>query len=351
MPLKTTTTKTNRNPNISKQFCLTTLDVATPAIAVAAASIINVIGDLALSPTYGIQGAAVATAMATITSCLILLRKVRKTTTEWKTNQEKYEAKARVVSATTTAATNTEAIKDDKKSDHVPFCSLPNKSSMIDLFKLAGPIFFVMMAKVACYNVMTIRATNFGIIPLASHNIMMRIFFFFACFGDSLSQAAQSFYPQVSKKMRGKLIKRLFYIASAVGICNFNMSQLILSKLGRFLAKDSNIIHLMAQHSPWVGYAVLLHPFIMLLEGTVLAKRDLVFMVATYVITSLLHFAFVFSPVSSSFVGLWRALFGFQLIRLVQFALRVWTKSRRRNKENNNIGSVEQEGIIPAPPL
>ena len=138
---------------------------------------------------------------------------------EWKTKQEKYEAKARVV----------EAIKDDKKSDHIPFWSLPNKASMIDLFKLAGPIFFVMMAKVACYNVMTIRATNFGIVPLASHNIMMRIFFFFACFGDSLSQAAQSFYPQVSKKMRGKLIKRLFYIASAVGICNFNMSQLILS--------------------------------------------------------------------------------------------------------------------------
>lgn len=304
-----------------------------------------------MSPTYGIQGAAVATAMATITSCLILLRKVRKTTTEWKTNQEKYEAKARVVSATTTAATNAEAIKDDKKSDHVPFCSLPNKSSMIDLFKLAGPIFFVMMAKVACYNVMTIRVTNFGLVPLASHNIMMRIFFFFACFGDSLSQAAQSFYPQVSKKTRGKLIKRLFYIASAVGICNFNMSQLILSKFGRFLAKDSNIIHLMAQHSPWVGYAVLLHPFIMLLEGTVLAKRDLVFMVTTYVITSLLHFGFVFSPVSASFVGLWRALFGFQFIRLVQFALRVWTKSQRKNKENNNIGVAEQEGIIPAPPL
>ena len=107
----------------------------------------------------------------------------------------------------------------------------------------------------------------------------------------------------------------------------------------------------MAQHSSWVGAAVLLHPFIMLLEGTVLAKRDLVFMVATYVITSLLHFGFVFSPVSSSFVGLWRALFGFQLIRLVQFALRVWTISRRKNKENNNIGSVEQEGIMPAPPL
>jgi len=184
---------------------------------------------------------------------------------------------------------------------------------------------------------------------LASHNIMMRIFFFFACFGDSLSQAAQSFYPQVDKNLRGKLIKRLFYIASLVGVFNMQVSQLILSKFGRFIAKDSNIIQIMAEHAPWVGYAVLLHPFIMLLEGTVLAKRDLVFMVVTYALTSLLHFGFVFSPVSSTFMGLWRALFGFQLIRLVQFTIRVWLKSRT-NKSSLSIGDADQDGI-PAPPL
>jgi len=296
---------------------------------------------LALSPTWGIQGAAVATAMATVTSCLIMLRRVRKTTTEWKSNSEKYE----ILQAVTTTTTNAKLVQ---KSNDIPFWSLPDKKSTVDLLKLAGPIFFVMMAKVACYNVMTVRATNFGIVPLASHNIMMRIFFFFACFGDSLSQAAQSFYPQVSKKLRGKLIKRLFYISSVVGICNYFMSQLTLSKFGRFLAKDSNIIGIMAKHSPWVGYAVLLHPFISLLEGTVLAQRDLVFLVGSYLLTSLLHFGSICSPSSSTFMGLWRALFGFQFIRLVQFAIRVWSKSRQ--KQENYIGATEQEGI-PVPPL
>jgi Na+-driven multidrug efflux pump len=343
---------------------LTTLDIATPAIAVAAASIVNIIGDLALSPRYGIQGAAIATALATVTSCCILLRKVRKTTNLWKTKQYELEkATSTTEEGTTTAATaaeititaavtsssQNEGIETETKND-IPFWSIPDKASLIDLFKLAGPIFFAMMVKVACYNVMTIRATNFGIVPLASHNIMMRIFFFFACFGDSLSQAAQSFYPQVDKKVRGKLIKRLFWIASFVGLSNNLCSRQILSRFGRFLTKDSRIIELMATHASWVGFAVLLHPFIMLLEGTVLAKRDLVFMIGSYTITSLLHFGFVFSPVASTFAGLWRALFGFQLIRLVQFAIRVWQQSRATRENGSSVGSNEQDGL-PVPPL
>ncbi len=309
---------------------MTTLDVITPAIAVAAASVINIIGDLALSPRYGIQGAAIATAIATVASCAILLRKVRKTTNMWKAKQNELE----------------KATNDDESNNYrdIPFWSIPDKKSLIDLFKLAGPIFFVMMSKVACYNLMTVRATTFGIVPLASHNIMMRVFFFFACFGDSLSQAAQSFYPQVDKKARGKLIKRLFCIASFIGLSNNVMSRGILSKFGRFLTKDQRIIETMSTYCPWVGFAVLLHPFIMLLEGTVLAKRDLIFMIGSYAVTSVLHFGFVFSPAASTFAGLWRALFGFQFIRLVQFAARVWQQSRETAKN----GSVDG---IPAPPL
>ena len=274
--------------------------------------------------------------MATVTSCSILLRKVRNTTNKWKAKQAELEK-----ATSTTKEEKTNSIDRD-----IPFVSIPDKSSLIDLFKLAGPIFFVMMSKVACYNLMTVRATTFGIIPLASHNIMMRVFFFFASFGDSLSQAAQSFYPQVNKKARGKLIKRLFCIASFIGLSNNELSRRILSSLGRFLTKDPNIIETMATYSPWVGFAVLLHPFIMLLEGTLLAKRDLIFMIGSYAATSLLHFSFVFSPVSSTFAGLWRALFGFQLIRLVQFAARVWQQPRATRKN----GPVQQEGM-PAPPL
>ena len=317
-------------------------------MAVAAASIVNIIGDLILSPIWGIQGAAVATAMATTTSCMILVNKVRKTTAEWKKKQEIQETKEQLLKQTTTingddgdtSAVSTTATTTDGDKNYVPFFSLPDKKSMLELFKLAGPIFFVMMGKIACYSVLTVRATGFGVVPLATHTLMMRVFFFFACFGDSLSQSSQCFYPQVTKNMRGKLFKRLFWLSAAVGLCNNQLSKLILNNFGRFLTKDPSVIGMMAQYSPFVGLAVLLHPFIMLLEGTVLAKRDLIFMIGMYILTGLLHFANVFSPYSATFNGLWRSLFIFQFIRLVQFAVRVWEQSRREKIRDAKVGDV-----------
>lgn len=322
---------------VSQSFCLTILDTKTPAMAVAAASLVNIVGDLILSPIWGIQGAAVATAMATTTSCMILVRRVRQVLAEWKRKQQIQQAREEYLLPSTVAeAVEIEPdIGGNAKKDDVPFFSFPDKADLVELMKLAGPIFFTMMSKIACYSVLTVRATTFGVLPLATHNIMMRVFFFFACFGDSLSQAAQSFYPQVSKNMRGKFLKRLFYLATAVGVSNHQFSQLILKQLGRFLTKDARIIQMMGDYSPFVGLAVLLHPFIMFLEGTVLAKRDLVFMTVMYVATGLLHFAHVFSPAAASFSGLWRCLFVFQFIRLIQFGMRVWDTSRRERRDNS----------------
>jgi Na+-driven multidrug efflux pump len=317
-------------------------------MAVAAASIVNIIGDLILSPIWGIQGAAVATAMATTTSCAILVSKVRKATAEWKKKQEIQETKEKVLQQTningddgdsSNVASTTAATADDD-NNYVPFFSLPDKKSMLELFKLAGPIFFVMMGKIACYSVLTVRATGFGVVPLAAHTLMMRVFFFFACFGDSLSQSSQCFYPQVAKNLRAKLFQRLFWLSAAVGLCNNQLSKLILNNFGRFLTKDPSVIGMMAQYSPFVGFALLLHPFIMLLEGTVLAKRDLIFMVGMYILTGLLHFTNVFSPFSSTFHGLWRSLFIFQCIRFVQFAVRVWEQSRREKVNDEKVGDV-----------
>mmetsp|Transcript_14539 Transcript_14539/g.32780 ORF Transcript_14539/g.32780 Transcript_14539/m.32780 type:complete len:386 (-) Transcript_14539:161-1318(-) len=354
---------------VAQSFCLTTLDVKTPAIAMAAASVVNIIGDLLLSPKYGIQGAAVATALATVTSCCILLRKVKKTTSEWKVEQEELELE-QATDATdeaallTSEATITAGMDDyqsaaiqkkttNEKSDtsrDIPFWSIPDKKSLINIFKLAGPIFFVMMAKVACYGLMTVRATGFGMLPLATHNIMLRVYFFFHCFGDALSQAAQSFYPQVGEKDHMELIKRLFYITSLVAIFNNQVSKLILGKLGRFLTKDANIIAMMAQHAPLVGMAVSVHPFIMLLEGTLLARRDLVFMLVLYTLSTLLHIGLVFSPMADTFLGLWNVIFIFQAFRLFQFSIRFFERIRASRKTRLPIGSAEQDAI-PVPPL
>lgn len=332
---------------VAQSVCLACLDTRTPAIAVVVASIVNIIGDLALSPRWGIQGAAVATALATVSSCLVLVRKVRMTTDKWKVLQEEEEAleertaSTRVVNGTIELipkALPLESAADSTETDttssgkEIMFVSLPSNKALVDLFKLAGPIFFVMMSKVACYSLMTVRATTFGIVPLASHNIMMRVFFFFACFGDSLSQAAQSFFPAVAKKEQNQLLRQLLYIATWIGVWNCQIAKMILQHFGKYLVQDATIIQTMAANTQYLGLALLFHPFILVFEGIVLAKRDLVFLIVTYALTMVLHFGFVFSPVTTTFNGLWRALTVFQGVRLVQFGARTWKTSRSEIK-------------------
>jgi Na+-driven multidrug efflux pump len=296
------------------------MNTKTPAIAVLVASIVNIIGDLLLSPKLGIQGAAIATAVASLSSCLILLNRVRKVTNEWKQNQEAEEKE----SSSLATSSSTEASSDD-----IPFWSLPDKKSLKDLLLLAGPIFFVMIGKVGCYSALTLRATGLGIVNLATHNIMMRIFFFFSCFGDSLGNAAQSFFPQVAKIDRKKLIQRLLAASTIVGLANCLSSSLILTRFNGFLTKDVAMSQLMRQFASYVCVTELMHPFVMLMEGLVLAKRDLKFLVALYFSTSIAHLGFVFSKWGASFGGLWQALLCFQSLRFGQFAIRAIQQSRK----------------------
>ena len=84
-----------------------------------------------------------------------------------------------------------------RKDELPPFISLPRKDDFVSLLKFAGPIFFIILLKVMCYSQMTLRASDMGMLSLASHNVLLRIFFFYTTFGDALSQAAQTFLPEV----------------------------------------------------------------------------------------------------------------------------------------------------------
>ncbi|KAL3943883.1 MAG: hypothetical protein SGBAC_002041 [Bacillariaceae sp.] len=304
--------------HVAQSFCLTTMNTKTPAVAVLVASIVNIIGDLVLTPRLGIQGAAIATALASLSSCLILLSRVRKVTKDWKQKQYTEEQAAGLATASST-----------ESSDDIPFWSLPDKKSFKDLVLLAGPIFFVMMGKVGCYSALTLRATGLGVVNLATHNIMMRIFFFFSCFGDSLGQAAQSFFPQVANIDRKKLIQRLLGASAVVGLVNCLSSSILLTRLSGYLTKEVAISQLMRQFATYVCVTELIHPFVMLMEGLVLAKRDFVFLVALYFSTSVAHLGFVFSKFGSSFGGLWQALLVFQSLRFGQFAIRTMQQARK----------------------
>jgi Na+-driven multidrug efflux pump len=58
---------------VAQAICLASLDLRTPAIAIISASISNLLGDYFLTRRWGSNGAAAATALATITSATVLL--------------------------------------------------------------------------------------------------------------------------------------------------------------------------------------------------------------------------------------------------------------------------------------
>jgi len=68
----------------------------------------------------------------------------------------------------------------------------------------------------------------------------------------------------------------------------------------------------------------------MLFEGVLLARRDMGFLVQSYLAAFILHFYLVFSSVLSpgsitggSIQGLWKALLIFKVVQVVRFATRV----------------------------
>jgi Na+-driven multidrug efflux pump len=217
--------------------------------------------------------------------------------------------------------------------------SLPDRRSFVELVKLSGPIFLVILAKIACYGAMTLRATDFGVVPLATHNIMMRIFFFYGTFGDAISQTAQTYlpatlYPQPDTKSFNKILKRLLVMAAILSVVNSQACIFILKNCGQFLVSDERIVNLMSQNTGYLGLAILLHPFILFLEGTVIASRDFRTLIMTYVATLGLHFS-VLNYFCGSFPSVWRTFFVFQVIRAVSFSWNVWRRQCAIKREEN----------------
>ncbi|GKY92944.1 hypothetical protein MPSEU_000263300 [Mayamaea pseudoterrestris] len=356
---------------VMQAILLATLDTKTPILAVLAASIVNVFGDLMLRP-WGVQGAAIATAAASVLSAGVLYGAVRRRMNEWRRleeeandDEEEDERMTQSLNEDSAALETSLKVNDssvdathlepgllasaatNSKQQPVPIMSIPDRKSFIELVKLSGPIFFVILAKIACYGAMTLRATDFGVVPLAAHNIMMRIYFFYGTFGDSISQTAQTYlpatlYPKLDSKSFNKILRRLITIAAIVSIVNSQACMLILRHCGRFLVRDAGIVGMMSQNAGFVGLALMLHPFIMFLEGVVIASRDFRTLTMTYVATLGLHFS-VLNFFCQSFPAIWRTFFVFQAIRAGSFSWNVWRRQRalsKRDEASSNVAAA-----------
>ena len=315
---------------VLQSTCLATLDVRTPAIAVLVASVVNIVGDSLLSPTMGVAGAAWATAAATLASSCILFRAIMKKMQQWeaKANSEQTKGQLDDQQYVTTKRSTLRAVTS--------MFSLPNGNQFMELFRLAGPLFYAINAKLACYSALTIRCAPFGVTALAALNIMMRIFCSFACFGYSLSQAAQSFVPAAllsndeTKNFRG-VMKRLSLIGIGMAFINQGAT-FTLSQLGKLFSTDPGVITMLHDSNMFLGLALVLHPVAMLLEGAVIGMRDFKSLIATYTITLGVHLG-VLKFLSHSLSDVWRAFFIFQFVTMGLYSACIWTRKRAKTNE------------------
>lgn len=346
---------------VGQAFCLTTQDTRTPALAVAVASGINIVGDLCLR-RQGIQGAAMATAVAVSASAAILLSQVWRQVKEWRRllaeQDERGKPEGRILtsdvgqplqaqaaiataaatsqSLTTVAAASEARVPAETQApepaEEIPFMSLPDRESFVELIGLSGPLFFNMMGKIICYSALTLRCSAYGVVPLAANTIMMRFFFLYGCFGYSLGQTAQAFlpaalYPVKNPRAVRRIVRRLVALASVVAVSNSLLVAWNVRALGRFLTTDVAVAQAMRDHAVYLGAAIFLHPFIELAEGVVIATRQFRTLIATYVITMATHLT-TLACLCHSFTGVWQTLVGFQVIRLANFSVRTWNQRR-----------------------
>eukprot|EP00956_Cyclotella_meneghiniana_P023593 scaffold46192_cov22-Cyclotella_meneghiniana.AAC.1 len=188
------------------------------------------------------------------------------------------------------------------------------------------------------YSAMTIRSGTFGLVSLACHNILMRIFFFFATIGDGISHSAQTFMPgllyqkrQLEKQgMRSLtaryLLKRLILMSTIAGVVNSIFSKFIANNAGSAFTTDASLVSLMSEVSPFMGIALLIHPLTMAFEGSIVAGRNLKKLLGTYVFSVLLLLAQL-KFACTEFVGVWHAIVLFQAVRILQFGPLVWKRT------------------------
>jgi Na+-driven multidrug efflux pump len=361
---------------VAQSFCLANLQSTAPLLAVAAASIVNIVGDLCLAK-HGVAGAAMATALASMVSTTILMKAVRRQFVQWRRQEvddwkQTQETRAirqdlyadsnldvivpkRSIVTETKFANSTEVwaleevpprssqgtgtaflekaelvneetetvaspeVREEEPPKAISFFSMPSRKSVVKLATISGPLCVNMWAKMASYAALTVKATSFGVVPLAAHNVLMRLFFFLGCFADSMGLSAQAFLPPtlypLDKLSYRAVLDRLRGLTTILSVMIGQGALALVHFAGPYLARDGAMRAAMSSQASLLGWALFLHPLVVLSEGTVIATRDFSNLMKSYGAALAIHCVTLGN--TQSFGGVWQAMVVFQALRFV----------------------------------
>lgn len=272
-----------------------------PLKALAVASVINGIGDvvLCLFLGYGIAGAAWATMVSQVVAGFMMI----------------------------------EALKDKGYNGYA--IAVPSAKELLLIFKLAAPVFIMMMSKVAFYSLLVYFATSIGTQTVAAHQVLLQLYCMFAVGGEPLSQTAQSFMPELiygAKRSLSKarmLLKSLLTIGASCGLILGAAGTIVPWLFPKVFSPDPQVIKEM--HKVLIPYFIALSVTTSThsLEGTLLAGRDLRFisisMSVIFTVGALL--LMFFSNLGYGLPGCWWTLALFQWSRFTVALLRLVSPS------------------------
>ncbi|KAJ8767128.1 hypothetical protein K2173_013525 [Erythroxylum novogranatense] len=220
-----------------------------PLKALIVASVINGIGDIVLCRflNYGIAGAAWATMVSQVVAGYMMIDSL---------NKKGYSGYA---------------------------ISVPSFADLMTIFRIAAPVFIVMMSKVTFYALIVYFAASMGTLTLAAHQVMVQVFFMCTVWGEPLCQTAQSFMPElIDGKNRSlvkaqMLMKSLTIIGAIFGLMLGIVGTAIPSLFPNIFTTDQNVIQEMRKVVIPYFCSLTITPCILSLEGTLLAGQDLKF--------------------------------------------------------------------------
>lgn len=310
--------------------CLGAQDSVTPLIAIIVSTIVNVIGDYLLVKRYsmGLRGAAIATLLAQWAATLALIGPARK------------------------------RLVRDRSLGLLQ--SPPRSSESVSgkaFLSFAAPVLTLIVGKLAAFGFLTNSAA--GVpgqpTPLATHQIILSLFFFGSPFLEVISQTAQTFIPpflapmndyvQAKKKqdtgydpdtdialtpwknaamaISTTLIKLGFVSGTIVA----SLAAMVPAFGGNLLTSNEAVQVAVKPLAKYLWLGAFLTAPVAVSEGVLLAQRELKFLAMVYVAsTALLPPALLQVKMRGGNVEqVWGCFAAFQLFRSLCFAGRIWS--------------------------
>ena len=310
--------------------CLGAKDSVTPLIAILYSTIVNVVGDFLLVKQFGmgLRGAAIATLLAQWAATLALLGPARQ-----------------------------RLVRDHKlgiwKKPPQTADSIESKSFL----GFAAPVLTLILGKLAAFGFMTNSAAAVPgqPTPLASHQIILSLFFFASPFMEVISQTAQTFIPpylapisdHIARRKKGRqsydattdsvtipwknaafdVATWLLKLGFISGLVIASLVSLVPARYGNLLTSDGVVQEAVRPLAKYLWAGAFLTAPVAVSEGVLLAQRQLKFLAAVYVVsTALLPSALVrVKLIGGNVEQVWACFAVFQLFRASLFAGRIWT--------------------------